>query len=76
MARVDRNILRIASYEILYRPEIPLNVTINEAIEVAKRFGSDDSPMFINGVLDRVAKLLQKETGQGDEAFAKIKGAA
>ena len=61
MARVDRNILRIATYEIIFCPEIPLRVTINEAIEVAKHYGADDSPMFINGVLDRVAKLLDQE---------------
>ena len=55
MARVDRNILRLAAYEMLFISDIPLSVTINEAIEIAKRFAGDDSPMFINGVLDQLA---------------------
>jgi transcription antitermination protein NusB len=56
MARVDRAILRVAVFELFYLGDIPHNVTINEAIEIAKRFSSDDAPMFINGVLDRIAK--------------------
>ena len=55
MSRVDRNILRIGTYEIFYLDDVPPNVSINEGIEVAKRYGSDDSPLFINGVLDRIA---------------------
>ncbi len=55
MSRVDRNILRLGTFEICFLPDVPPNVSINEAIEVAKRFGADESPMFINGVLDRVA---------------------
>ncbi|RII27144.1 MAG: transcription antitermination factor NusB [Geobacter sp.] len=55
MARIDLNILRIAVYELLYRPDIPKNVTINEAIEVAKKFGTEDSAAFINGIIDEVA---------------------
>lgn len=55
MARVDLNILRIATYELLIREDIPKNVTINEAIEVAKKFGTEDSPAFINGILDEIA---------------------
>ena len=51
---VERNILRFAIYELLFMPEIPPNVTINEAIEVAKRYGSEDAPSFINGILDRI----------------------
>ena len=57
MCRVDRNILRLAAYEIAFLADIPVNVTINEAIEIAKRYGTDDSPMFINGVLDNVASV-------------------
>ena len=59
MARVDRSILRMATYELMYLEEVPINVSINEAIEIAKRFGSDESPQFINGVLDRVASLVR-----------------
>lgn len=55
---VDRNLLRLASYEILYREDIPVPVSINEAIEISKRFGTSESPRFINGVLDRVRRSL------------------
>lgn len=55
MGRVDRAILRVAAYEILFLEDIPVNVGINEAIEIAKRFGSEESANFVNGVLDRVA---------------------
>ena len=55
MARVDLNILRLAVYELLYRPDIPKNVTMNEAIEVAKKFGAEDSASFVNGILDEIA---------------------
>ena len=55
MAKVDLVILRMATYELLFCPDIPLNVSLDEAIEIGKRFGTDDSPGFINGVLDQVA---------------------
>ena len=55
MPKVDLAILRLASYELLFCPDIPLNVSIDEAIEVSKRFSSEDSATFINGVLDHVA---------------------
>ena len=54
MAHVDRNILRIAVYELLYCDDIPPKVAINEAIDIGKKYGSEDSGAFINGVLDRV----------------------
>jgi N utilization substance protein B len=54
MARVDLNILRLAVYELLHRPDIPRSVTINEAIEIAKKFGTEDSPAFVNGILDEI----------------------
>ncbi len=56
MAVVDRNILRISVYEMLYIKDIPVKVTINEAIEIAKRFGEEESGSFINGILDRIVK--------------------
>jgi len=56
MAPVDLSILRIAVYELLYQPEIPSPVVIDEAIEIAKRYGSKKSPAFINGLLDKIAK--------------------
>jgi N utilization substance protein B len=51
---VERNILRLAIYELCFLPEIPPNVTINEAVEVAKKYGTEEAPAFINGILDRV----------------------
>lgn len=51
---VERNILRLAIYELLFLPDIPANVTINEAVEVAKRYGAQDAWFFINGILDRI----------------------
>ncbi len=56
MAIVDRNILRFAVYEILYRTDIPSAVTINEALEIAKKYSSLESVPFINGLLDRIAR--------------------
>lgn len=53
---IDRAILRLACWEILHAPEVPVPVAINEAIELAKRFGTTDSGRFVNGVLDRVAR--------------------
>lgn len=55
MSRIDRNILRLGAYELTATPEIPMNIVLNEAIELAKRYGSEDSRAFINGILDRVA---------------------
>jgi transcription antitermination protein NusB len=60
IAAVDRNILRIAVYEMLFCPDVPPVVSINEAIEIAKRFGSDDSGRFVNGVLDRIRGELTR----------------
>lgn len=54
MAAVDRNVLRLGGYEILYTPETPPTVALNEAIELARRFGAAESPAFVNGVLDRL----------------------
>lgn len=51
IAAIDRNVLRIAIYELLFEPEIPPKVAINEAVELAKMFGSESSPRFVNGVL-------------------------
>jgi N utilization substance protein B len=58
LSHVDRNILRVATYELLRRRDVPPNVAIDEAIEIAKRFGSDESATFVNGVLDHVAATV------------------
>lgn len=59
MAVVDRNILRAAVYELLSRTDVPPQVAINEAIEIAKKFGTRESGRFVNGVLDRIARELR-----------------
>lgn len=61
MTRVDRNILRLATFELMSLPDVPRRVTLNEAIELAKRFGSEGSAGFVNGVLDRIASDLGKD---------------
>lgn len=61
MSRVDRNILRLSTYELVNLADIPRRVTLNEAVELAKRFGSEGSARFVNGVLDRIATDLGKE---------------
>jgi N utilization substance protein B len=58
MSKTDRNILRLATYEITCRTDIPYKVVINEGVELAKRFGSPKCPAFVNGVLDKV-RLMQ-----------------
>ena len=60
MGAVDRNVLRMAVYEILYSMDIPPSVSINEAIELAKKFGTDESGAFVNGILDCVARTAGK----------------
>ncbi len=62
MPIVDRNIIRLAIYEMQFREDIPVSVAINEAVELAKAFGGDDSPRFVNGVLGHVAKNLFNES--------------
>ena len=61
MSRVDRNVMRIAVYELLHCDDIPPKVSINEAIDIGKRFGTEDSGAFINGILDGVRISLEKE---------------
>lgn len=63
MSIVDRNILRMAIYEMLFEPDIPTSVSVNEAVELAKVYGSQDSGKFVNGVLGRVAHDLEQEAG-------------
>jgi len=56
MSLIDRNILRIAAFELLFCPEIPLKVSINEALELAQLYGTRQSKPFLNGILDKIAK--------------------
>ena len=64
MACVDRNVLRLAVFELLYCGDIPAKVSINEAIDIAKKFGSSESGAFINGILDSVLTALERGTLQ------------
>jgi N utilization substance protein B len=55
MTRVDRNLLRLGAWELVHRPDVPRPVILDEAVEIAKRYGTEDSGAFVNGVLDRIA---------------------
>ena len=67
MASVDRNLLRIATFELSNCPDIPFKATLNEAIELAKKFGSEDSGAFINGILDKIHSLSGVATSSRPE---------
>lgn len=56
LSAVDRNILRLGTYELIFEDDVPIEVTLDEAIEIAKRYGTEKSGKFVNGVLDRIAK--------------------
>ncbi|MBW2522404.1 MAG: transcription antitermination factor NusB, partial [Deltaproteobacteria bacterium] len=70
MSVVDRTILRIAVFELAFRDDVPASVVINEAVEIAKRFSTDDSGSFINGILD----AMTREKGVGPESATKAAG--
>jgi N utilization substance protein B len=64
MTLIDRNILRMAIFELIYCNDIPPKVTLNEAIDLGKRYGSEDSGSFINGILDRIQKEVVQKPNQ------------
>lgn len=64
MPTVDRNVLRLGAYELLFNPDTPASVALNEAIELVRRYGTADSPAFVNGVLDR---LRNQGSGVGNQ---------
>lgn len=68
IARVDRTILRLAVYELLYRDDIPPKVSINEAVDIGKKFGGGDSGAFINGILDKIYNTFMKDKPSQCEA--------
>jgi N utilization substance protein B len=68
MQIVDRNILRLGSYELLYLEDVPAKVSMNEAIELAKDFGDEEAAKFVNGILDRVLASEAKLEGKRQEA--------
>lgn len=59
MPAIDRNILRLAIYELIQRPEVPVAVVINEAVELAKRFSTEESGKYVNGILSTIAKKVR-----------------
>ena len=68
MSRADRNIMRIAVYELLFCDDIPPKVSINEAIDIGKKFGTEESGAFINGILDSIRISLEREKGLHSES--------
>ncbi len=65
MPRVDLNVMRLATYELMFRADIPKKVSINEAIEIARKFGDKESPSFVNGILDEIEACAKtEETGE------------
>ncbi|MDD5259820.1 MAG: transcription antitermination factor NusB [bacterium] len=64
MASVDRNILRVAIYELVFYKETPVNVVINEAVELAKKYSTNESGGFVNGILDKVKEVRNDNNGQ------------
>ena len=62
MAVIDRNILRLGTYELMFMDEVPPKVAINQAIDIAKRYGDKDSGKFVNGVLDKISKEKKKSS--------------
>ena len=70
MAKVERTLLRIAGFEILYLPSVPLKAAINESIELAKTFGGPDSGKFVNGILGRIAADAESRRPPEDQAAA------
>jgi N utilization substance protein B len=68
MTSIDRNILRLATYEIMYKEDIPKKVCINEALEISKKFSSADSSSFINGILDAIVKSKDKNLKRVNES--------
>jgi len=64
MGIVDRNILRLAAFELAFEADVPSRVTLNEGIELAKRYGTEESGAFVNGILDRIAQELGRVGGR------------
>ena len=68
MAAVDRNILRLAAHELMHREDVPPVVVINEAVDIAKKFSTDDSGKFVNGILDKLAVQINRPPRTAKEA--------
>ena len=67
MPLVDLNVMRLAAYELMFRPDIPKKVSINEAIEIARKFGDKESPSFVNGILDEIEACAKTEEASEEQ---------
>ena len=67
MPRVDLNVMRMATYELMFRQDIPKKVSINEAIEIARKFGDKESPAFVNGILDEIDACPKTEEASEEQ---------
>jgi N utilization substance protein B len=67
MPLVDLNVMRMATYELMYRQDIPKKVSINEAIEIARKFGDKESPAFVNGILDEIEACPKTEESSEEQ---------
>ncbi len=67
MPRVDLNVMRLAAYELMFRSDIPKKVTINEAIEIVRRYGDKESPSFVNGILDEIEACAKTELSSEEQ---------
>lgn len=67
MPRVDLNVMRMAAFELMFRPDIPKKVSINEAIEIARRYGDKESPAFVNGILDEIPACRKSENASEEQ---------
>jgi N utilization substance protein B len=67
MPLVDLNVMRMAAYELMFRQDIPKKVSINEAIEIARKFGDKDSPAFVNGILDEIEACPKTEEASEEQ---------
>ena len=76
LAAIDRNVLRLATFELLHEPHVPTRAAINEAVELAKRFGGDNSSRFVNGVLGTIAARLDTRSASGEGADTAVGGEA
>ena len=74
MSRVDRNLLRLGTYELMFREDVPRAVILDEAVELAKSFGTDESPSFVNGVLDRIANDVGRKDEKNEKNEPKDEG--
>lgn len=70
MTRVDRNLLRLGTWELMFRPDVPRAVVLDEAVELAKSYGTDESSAFVNGVLNQIGERVRKGEPPHDDRGA------